>query len=263
MLFSNPELAAWMDANFECAWRSVGDVAVARIDFPDGSVMERTLGGNLITWVCQADGTILDVLPGVMDVRTYRHALQEALPPDAQEALPPDATEGWEGWDGWYCGTFPAPTLDFTFGWGEYLANEIEALRSSDPSLGSQADSKPIALDRLRPFPTRSVPLPIESFDVSVAKFEAIEDPIIRWVGVPKPETFEDPLAEDSWIADCLLHPQALALLALDPKISIEDLSPAIYRLVLHFDVRDPHLGLGRALLGRSDGFMQSEPSKP
>jgi hypothetical protein len=111
-------------------------------------------------------------------------------------------------------------------------------------------------LARLRPFPTESSVGVIDAFEVAVSKSTFIEDPIVKEVGRAKPDGFDGPLEEDSWIAENQLRPQALALLALVPHAPVDDFSPFVYRLVLHLDAFDPHLGMENALLGRTDAFI-------
>ena len=63
MLFSQDRVADFINANFEPAWESVRPVPVVRIDFGNGTVLTRTLHGNILTSVCTADGKVLDALP--------------------------------------------------------------------------------------------------------------------------------------------------------------------------------------------------------
>src|SRR5882724_11524185 len=46
-------------------WQSVRPVPRVTIDFGDGRVVERTLTGNSIHYVLDADGTVIDGLPGL------------------------------------------------------------------------------------------------------------------------------------------------------------------------------------------------------
>ncbi|MDG2014201.1 MAG: hypothetical protein P8J33_11885 [Pirellulaceae bacterium] len=64
MLFSNASIAQFIEANFEPLWVSMRPVPQITIDFGNGHRIKRTLNGNIATWVCTADGTAIDVLPG-------------------------------------------------------------------------------------------------------------------------------------------------------------------------------------------------------
>ncbi|MFT5198588.1 MAG: hypothetical protein ACI87O_001246 [Planctomycetota bacterium] len=240
-----------MNERFECAWRSVGDVARARIQFSDGTSMERTLGGNVITWICDADGAALDVLPGVMDAPTYLKGLQEGSVHVATLELLShlDRTD------------FMGPLQRYialrnrhdSLGWSGYVldrtSNDLAATRRSE-SLGVGK------LALLRPFPLVSQAATIDAFEVSIAKSSGVEDPIVKTIGRAKPDNFDGPLNEDSWIAQNQLRPQALALMNLELGASVDVLSPHVFRLVLHLDASDPRLGLEKALLGRTDAFI-------
>lgn len=66
MLFSNPEIAAYLSSTFECAWQSLRPVPRADIDFGNGHKLTRTLNGNIASYFCAPDGRVLDVIPGLV-----------------------------------------------------------------------------------------------------------------------------------------------------------------------------------------------------
>lgn len=51
--------------HFEPVWVSVRPVPQVTVDFGNGHTVQRTLHGNIATWVCYSDGRVLDILPGV------------------------------------------------------------------------------------------------------------------------------------------------------------------------------------------------------
>ena len=75
MLFSNPEVATFIDATFEPVWVSVRPAPLVTIDFGNDHKVVRTLQGNVATYVCDADGTVHDVLPGIYTPVPYREQL--------------------------------------------------------------------------------------------------------------------------------------------------------------------------------------------
>lgn len=79
MLFSNPEIARFVRENFVAAWESVRPVPVAEIDFGNGTKIKRTLNGNIATYLCAPDGTVLDVIPGLNAPAAYLEDLRHAL----------------------------------------------------------------------------------------------------------------------------------------------------------------------------------------
>ncbi len=74
-MFSNDQVAAVINESFEPAWRSLRPVPRVTIDFGNGTVVKRTLHGNVATYVCTPDGKVLDILPGIYEPRTYTREL--------------------------------------------------------------------------------------------------------------------------------------------------------------------------------------------
>lgn len=70
-MFSDSKIAAFINASFEPAWQSVREVPTVQIDFGNGRKVKRTLHGNIATYVCMPDGTVVDVLPGIYEPATY------------------------------------------------------------------------------------------------------------------------------------------------------------------------------------------------
>lgn len=79
MLFSNPTVADHINQNFEAVWKSVRPVPMVTIDFGNDLVVKRTLHGNVATYVCNADGNLLDILPGIYKPATYRRRLTDLV----------------------------------------------------------------------------------------------------------------------------------------------------------------------------------------
>ena len=244
MLFSNDEVVDFVEQHFECAWRSVGEAPRATIDFGGGRVMERTLGGNIVTWICDDEGRVIDVLPGLMDAPAYVESLEHALATRAVlESMPTDAR----------IAEVRRRSVDGSLGWSRQARAQVEGQFLHGTS-GAPASGN--LLEMLQPFPAKTQIAAIVDFDIAVSKHAAVEDPIVAVIGRAKPANFGGPLEEDTWIAKNHLRPQALALVALlqDPKV--DDLSSHVYRLVLQLDPDDPYLGLAPELLGRTDGFV-------
>jgi hypothetical protein len=77
VLFSHEEVASFIQTRFEPAWEMVRPVPLVRIDFGNGAHVTRTLHGNIATYVCTADGKVLDILPGMYDPATYLDRLKQ------------------------------------------------------------------------------------------------------------------------------------------------------------------------------------------
>jgi len=79
VLFSNETVASVIDKQFEPVWVSLRPVPRVTIDFGNGNVIRRTLHGNVATWICAADGTALDVIPGVYEPETWLRELHALI----------------------------------------------------------------------------------------------------------------------------------------------------------------------------------------
>ncbi|MCG3135422.1 MAG: hypothetical protein HMLKMBBP_03073 [Planctomycetes bacterium] len=90
MLFSHRELASWLSSSFECAWESVRDVPKVTVDFGGGNVVRRTLHGNVVTWVTDADGRVVEALGGLYEPGAYRARLEQSLLVSAMLSKCPD-----------------------------------------------------------------------------------------------------------------------------------------------------------------------------
>jgi hypothetical protein len=79
VLFADPTVQKFVHQHFVAAWESVRAVPMVTIDFGDGHVLQRTLNGNVATYVCTPDGRVIDVIPGLCDPSTYVASLTSAL----------------------------------------------------------------------------------------------------------------------------------------------------------------------------------------
>src|SRR4029453_17267832 len=77
-LYSNKEVSEFLRTNFVLHWQSVRPVPRVTIDFGDGRKLERTITGNSAHIVLAADGTPLDVLPGLYSPLAFRQHLWDA-----------------------------------------------------------------------------------------------------------------------------------------------------------------------------------------
>jgi len=78
VLYSDAELAQWLDDAFVLHWSSERPVPVVTVDYGDGRVMQRTITGNSAHYVLDASGMVVDVLPGLYGAEPFRAALQES-----------------------------------------------------------------------------------------------------------------------------------------------------------------------------------------
>jgi len=70
-LYANEEIAAYLRDHFILHWKSVRPVPKITIDFGDGRVVQRTITGNSIHYALDAEGTVIDALPGLYTPRAF------------------------------------------------------------------------------------------------------------------------------------------------------------------------------------------------
>lgn len=78
-LYANRALSGWLRDRFVLHWSSERPVPRLTIDFGDGRTVETTIAGNSAHYVLDADGRVVDVLPGLMTPRAFRRELEGAL----------------------------------------------------------------------------------------------------------------------------------------------------------------------------------------
>jgi len=76
-LYGDPETSDYLRQRFVLLWSSERPVPVVRIDFGDGRVHEQTITGNSVHYLCDADGRVLDALPGLWNAAIWRAQLEE------------------------------------------------------------------------------------------------------------------------------------------------------------------------------------------
>lgn len=76
VLYSDRNVSAYLRDHFILHWHSVRPVPVATIEMGDGRRLVRTLTGNSVHYILDADGRPLDALPGMYAPRVFLDALQ-------------------------------------------------------------------------------------------------------------------------------------------------------------------------------------------
>lgn len=77
MLFARTDISQYINNSFEPVWQSLHEVPIVSVDFGGGKVLKRTLNGNIATYIVTADGTVVDILPGIYKPDTYLSQLKE------------------------------------------------------------------------------------------------------------------------------------------------------------------------------------------
>lgn len=255
MLFSNDEVAKFMNDHFVCAWESVRPVPRVEIDFGDGHKMTRTLNGNVITFLCTPDGKAFDVLPGLYDPKGYVAGLKRARElyetlgtGDRIAAYHTLAAAGVERIAISRRGEVTEDIGEMRYASKAAVEEPIKVLiagkldtaeaRFAMERCGNREPEGLVAANRVDLAPDELV----------VASKTRVEHPIKAAIGwQPAASSL---LAMDTQINERLRAEQVHAMLATAPLPTPADLSTRIYKEVLHVDVADPHLGLGKILFG-------------
>jgi len=78
VLYPNDEVSALLRDHFVLHWQSVRPVPTVTIDFGDGRKLQRTLTGNSIHYILDADARPLDALPGLYGPQAFVRGLNDA-----------------------------------------------------------------------------------------------------------------------------------------------------------------------------------------
>ena len=222
MLFSDKDVASYLNDHFEPVWQSVRPVPRVTIDFGNGQVIQRTLNGNVATYACDPTGRVLDVLPGVYDPKTYLARVAELA------LLHRFVREHRAG-----------PELALA----EYHERQSVALASgksrerlaeiplSQRSIFAVEEGVRIVLQPARRLQARAIaarPTDVQSADRD------------------RPDAFA--LDDDTKINEGSRRLKIHQYLAQNRHVTPSDLTKWLYREVLNTDLDDPYLGLGKVL---------------
>jgi hypothetical protein len=225
VLFSKDSVADFVNRFFEPVWESVRPVPIVRIDFGNGNVLTRTLHGNILTSVCSADGTVLDALPGIYTEVAYVDRLDQfRLMGQYVNKLAPERREEWlRG----------------------YHERQAESLKKG------QTPEQFALSARIAAVTKRDIERP--TFEVVLLagarpRYSSDKDQ-------PRPELEKKgdvanwkELAEDTRLNETTRRRQIHELLAAAGAVKPAKVTRPIYKDVLHADLDDPYLGLGKAL---------------
>lgn len=226
-MFSKTDVVEYVNKNFEPAWESVRPVPIVKIDFGGGNVLTRTLHGNIATYLCAADGTVLDLVPGIYTPDAYKQRLMGFV----------RLAYGARGKS------------------GEQLAAVVKAYHDNQiADLDRQA--APAALRRDRGKADIEVPLKAAIVAAPPAPPESVKldtpDDLANWAA----------LVEDTRANETVRKRQVHELLAKAGRVRPEDVKKVVYKDILHADLDDPYLGLGPSLFA-SYPFAKEDAAKP
>ena len=77
-LYANADVSRYLREHFILHWKSVRPVPRVTIDFGDGRKLERTITGNSIHYVLDAQGRVIDALPGLYGPQAFLRGIKRA-----------------------------------------------------------------------------------------------------------------------------------------------------------------------------------------
>jgi hypothetical protein len=85
-LYPNAQVSGYMRDHFILHWQSVRPVPRITVDMGDGRRIERTITGNSIHYILDADGNPIDALPGLYSAKAFIAGLDHAFDAEQQAA---------------------------------------------------------------------------------------------------------------------------------------------------------------------------------
>jgi hypothetical protein len=225
-LFSHDSVADFINSRFEPVWESVRPVPIVRIDFGNGTVLTRTLHGNILTSVCTADGLVLDALPGIYSEDVYLDRL------DQLRLLAV------------YAQTQPAVAAR-TARVRDYHRRQAEALARNE------TPQRFVEKKRIGAITKAKIERPVEvvlEAPAPAAQQQAAAPPPGNPAADAEDVSSWRALAEDTRLNESTRRRQIHVLLADAGPVRPERVTRPIYKDVLHADLDDPYLGLGKTL---------------
>jgi hypothetical protein len=242
VLFSNDKVSAFINAHFEPAWEMVREAPLVRIDFGNGTVVTRTLHGNILTSVCTADGRLLDALPGIYEPAAYLDRLD-------QLRLLAKACRAQRDQDGWVRAYHKSAAAALAA--GQPAARFAEA--KAEVPVGKRLIETPTEVVLAQP---AAPPVGKQAIEAPTRKFvkqAAAAGPKVAPVptgGDPAELARWEALAADTKLNETTRRRQIHELLAGKGLVAPREVLRPIYKDVLHADLDDPYLGLGATLFG-------------
>lgn len=175
-LYSNEEIAAHLREHFVLHWASERPVPRVTIDMGDGRTIERTITGNSIHYVLDAEGRPLEAIPGLYGPKGFADALTRA------RGLAQSLEDAGDFWEARVRGYHARERDRLAYAWQTQLQ-----------LVGAAPTPPPAPRPRIASAPSAAAAVPI-----AMPKAMA-EAPIIRGLGLGDVVPLPTPLEADAW----------------------------------------------------------------
>jgi hypothetical protein len=221
-------MAQFINNAFEPAWESVRPVPIVTIDFGNGTKVTRTLHGNIATYVCDADGRVLDVMAGIYEPSTFQERLNQ----------------------------FQLLARYVSFRFGGRSAPEAVLKDYHDRQVAALQAGKPpeVLAPNIRAGMTKGkIENPVKLLAAGEAPGPQLGGLKQRVTSSPKGAAAEEitrwkELAEDTRLNETMRRRMIDVKLSEVGMVPPDQIVKWLYKDVLHADLDDPYLGLGETL---------------
>jgi len=222
-LYANAEVSRALQEHFVLHWKSVRPVPKITIDFGDGRTLERTITGNSIHYILDADGRVIDALPGLYGPKAFLRLLTGRVDHAAQiraidAALAADFAK---------LGLAHQRAEDLD----DATWKKIAQLHADD----AQLDAGSRALMRAKIEPAEA------AMRRAISK-TIVEDPLLRVV-----RSFEQSVSVDTVRNEYWLHRELHEWLVRTPAPKVDEFNERVYAELFLTPRSDPWLGLAPA----------------
>jgi len=240
-LYPNRTVQDALRDGFVLHWKSERAVPVITIDFGDGRKIVRTITGNSVHYILDADGRVIDALPGLYGVQPFLHRLKDAAAIELalrQPASDPERVAMLQDWhrrqiagidkaaqnDLRALGLAELPATDDLAAWQKFGALHFNEMQVDAGVQAIMIEKNPDALRAGR---------------MAMGKF-IVETPLVKAV-----RNLESTIAQDCIRNDYVLHRQIHQMLADGgDKAGLEAFNNTVYSRLFLTPPSDPWLGL-------------------
>jgi hypothetical protein len=277
VLLSDKETADWLQQNFVLSWENVREPAKVTIDFGGGKVLNRTLAGNTAFYLTTSDGTVVDVFPGVYTPADFRRVLEPAM----ETVQTAEALKGRDRENAIREAHIAAFYKAFTT---ESARISTSKMRVESPLLDALAAAGPVAPPSIETTASKSVveapilrgmgslsakaldPANTLDFEGFASRLVDISKEPLSTQEVRKRFALDPKLSEEERQARILQLDSQTNVRAVRPAVHLmfrdalkgnktpQDLTRIVYGQLLHIDIDDPYLGLGKNLMPGTEG---------